>query len=512
VKYFLSQNLAQLVLLCCVCTAFASAAEPQLQTSFASERRVLSRDAVRIDGRSVKYTATAGTLLLRDEHGNPTANMFYISYVALGLGPARQRPITFAYNGGPGVSSTSLNIGAFGPKIVSGLDIDHRVVPDHLVNNPSSLLAKTDLVFIDAVGTGYSGAAGSATRKDFFGVNQDGKAFAQFIRRYVFSNGRTTSPKYLLGVSYGTTRSAVVANLLKQAGINLSGIVLMSTVLDFPAVSGGAGQDLQFSLRLPTEAMIASYYDKVEVPAANLDRFLANVRAFAVGPYAEALEQGDTVSDVVRRHVAQRLHGYTGLSVADILRANLRISPDLFTTKLLAKKTVGLYDGRVSVFNTSARGGVSNADPSTTAESAAFAAVAPSLLRQTLHYVRNETYVLTSLDVTRQWDWGDGGPSGSNVTDDLAEVMSTSPHLRVLSLNGYYDLRTPFLGTEYQLAHLGVSPAVHRQITIKYYRAGHMIFIDPKARSEMKRDLDDFYDSEPAAALDSRGHLRSAAE
>jgi carboxypeptidase C (cathepsin A) len=494
--------LASLVLFYGVGNQLALDAKPNMQTSLPLERAIRSRGSVRIDGRDIQYAATAGTLLQRDGSGRPVASVFYISYVARGLGPSDRRPITFAYNGGPGVSSTSLNVGAFGPKIVSGLYIDHRETPEHLTNNANSLLAKTDLVFIDAVGTGFSRLAASASGKGFYGVDEDANTFTQFIRRYTLLNARSKSPKYLLGLSYGTTRSAVVANDLERAGIEVSGIVLMSTALDFPAISGGAGQDLQFCLSLPTEAMIASYYGKIELPAANLDRFLSDVRAFAAGPYAETLEEGDALSEIERRRIAQRLHTYTGLSVADIMQANLRVSPARFAILLLSNRseTIGRYDGRVSASSITTSGQTSDTDPSTTAESAAFAAAVPSLLGDTLHYSRNDTYVLTSLDVNQQWDWGEAGPSGTNVTEDLAEAMTADPHLRILSLNGYYDLATPFFGTEYQLAHLGVSPAVRRQIAIKYYRSGHMIFVDPKARAEMKRDLDEFYAFEARTA------------
>jgi len=482
----------------CVGTGLALAAKPEVPTSPPSEHRTLSRGSVRIDGRDLQYTATSGTLLLRDGTAHPAASVFYIAYEAQGLGPRDRRPITFAYNGGPGVSSTSLNIGAFGPKIVSGLFIDHREIPQHLVDNADSLLAKTDLVFIDAIGTGFSRIVGSATAKDFYGVDEDANAFTQFIRRYTALNGRSASPKYLLGLSYGTTRSAVVANDLEKSGIKVSGIVLMSTVLNFPAITGGAGQDLQYCLYLPTEAMIAAYYEKIGVPAANLNRYLSNVRAFAAGPYSEALERGDTLSDSDRRRIAQRLHAFTGLSVVDIMSANLRVSPDRFAKRLLGdqRETIGRYDGRVAAPNVDPSGRASGLDPSTAAESAAFAAAVPSLLADTLHYIGNEKYILTSPDVNQQWDWGEAGPSGTNVTDDLAEAMALDPHLRVLSLNGYYDLATPFSGAEYQLAHLGVSPASQRQIAIRYYHAGHMIFVDPKARAEMKWDLDAFYSLE----------------
>ena len=395
-----------------------------------------SRGAVRIDGRDVPYIATAGTLLLRDERGHPAASMFYIAYLAQRLAPTDRRPITFAYNGGPGASSTSLNIGAFGPKIVSNLFVDHLETPHRLIDNANSLLAKTDLVFIDAVGTGFSRAIGSGAEKEFYGVDEDGKAFAQFIRRYTALYGRSMSPKYLLGLSYGTTRSAVVANDLEQAGVKLNGIVLMSTVLDFAAISGGAGQDLQYSLYVPPEATIAAYYGKNGMPTTTLDRLLPQARAFAEGPYAEALDRGDALSDVERRRIAQRLHAYIGLSVADIMHANLRVSPDRFAERLLAdqRRKIGRYDARVSAANIDASGHATDADPSTTAESAAFAASVPSLLRETLHYAGNETYVLLSLDVNRQWNWGEAGPSGTNVTDDLSEAMVSDPQLRILSL------------------------------------------------------------------------------
>ena len=499
--------LALLALILCLDNQPALSAETAVSITSALEHGVQSHGSVPIDGRKVPYTATAGMLLLHNERGRPSARVFYISYTARGLGSLDRRPVTFAYNGGPGVSSTGLNIGAFGPKIVAGLVIGHHDSETRLIDNACSLLDKTDLVFIDAIGTGFSRVVGSATGKEFYGVDEDAQAFTQFIKRYTELNGRSNSPKYLLGVSYGTTRSAVVADDLEQDGIKLSGIVLMSTVLDFPAISGGDGQDLQYWLYLPTEAMIASFYRQNAVSTAQMTRELPNIRKFAANSYAEALGRGDALPNTDRVRLAGQLHAYIGLPVAEILRANLRVSPELFEQQLLAdqRKKIGRYDGRVSADALDSAGHASDDDPSTSAAVAAFTTAVPSLMRDTLHFRRTEKYVLTSLGVNERWNWGEGGPSGTNVTNDLGEAVTTNPHLRVLSLNGYYDLATPFFGTEYQLAHLGLAPTVRRNIELRYYRAGHMIFVDSEARAQMKRDLDAFYAAGQGAST-SFGH------
>jgi carboxypeptidase C (cathepsin A) len=465
---------------------------PKVQTS-------ITHHTARIGNRVVRYTATAGTIQLTNAKDDVTASVFYVAYTADDSGPAARRPLTFAYNGGPGGSSALIHLGAFGPRTVVTTNAAITPPPPYdIVDNTDSLLDTSDLVFVDAVGTGFSRIVGHGTPKDFYGVDQDGQAFEQFVRRYITANGRWNSPKYLAGESYGTTRSIVLANMLQKDGIVVNGVTLISTVIDFSTLIAQAGNDLPYWLYLPTEAAVAAYHHKIGSMQSTDAASLQSVRAFAQGPFMSALAKGAALPNAERDAIAQQLHAYTGLPVDYLVRSRLRVEPDRFEKQLLSgtDETVGRYDGRFRNLDLDPIADDADTDPSSDAVFGAFTASFNRYMREELHYMTDAKYEFLSGDVNRQWKWhrGDNGsPSAVNVSTDLRDAMTANPYLRVFSANGIYDLATPFFATEYSLAHLGLNPALQSHITFGYYPSGHMIYLNPVAHAALKADLVRFY-------------------
>lgn len=476
--------------------------EPSSTPSFApipGQHNVVTHHVARIGGKEIAYNAIAGTLLLYDAKDNPTASVFYHAYVAEGLGPAARRPITFSYNGGPGSASAYVDIGGFGPRTIRIPAPEQMPPPPYdMIDNEDSVLDRSDLVFIDAVGTGFSRLAGRGTGKDYYGVDEDGKAFTQFIRRYITLYDRWNSPKYLIGESYGTTRSAVLAKMLENAGIAVSGITLVSTVLDFETLWGDTGNDEQYIDFLPTEAAVAAYHHKLSRQPSDLEAYLREVRAFAAGAYSQALIAGDALPAAEKQQIAGRVASYVGLPLAYVLKSDLRVPPSRFQKALLGDldETVGRYDARFSGFDIDPIGADADSDPSSDAISSAFTSAFNAYVRDELKYETNQEYISLSRDVNRQWDWGRDGrksPVATSVLGDLAEGMTADRYLRVLSVNGIYDMATPFFATEQSLNHLGIVPALQQNISFRYYPSGHMIYVNPVAHAALKRDLDAFY-------------------
>lgn len=460
-------------------------------------RTVLTHHVARIGGRDIHYTATAGTIILRNAKDEPTASVFYVAYVADGLGPSAQRPITFAYNGGPGGSSALVHLGAFGPRMVRTTNGAQTPPPPYdIVDNNESLLPSSDLVFVDAVGTGFSRIVGKGTPKDFYGLDEDGHAFAQFVRRYITTNDRWNSPKFLAGESYGTTRSAILAKMLEDQGIAVSGVTLMSTVLYFPTIFGGNADDMPYWLYLPSEAAVAAYYDKLPVKPANLSAFLARARSFAEGPYASALAKGSNLTSAERTTLASELHEYIGLPTPYLEKSNLRVPPQRFEKELLGDeaRTIGRYDARFSAFDLDPIGASAQTDPSSDAVFGAFTAAFNRYVRTELHYTTDQEYIFLSFEVNAAWNFKRGARDASmDVTGDLANAMTTNSYLRVFSANGLYDLATPFFATEYTLRHLGINPALQSHISYGFYPSGHMIYLNPVAHAQLASDLRRFY-------------------
>ncbi|AFC86752.1 S10 family peptidase [Frateuria aurantia] len=464
-----------------------------------AERNVATRHVLHIDGGSLHYTAHAGTLLIHDDKGKAIGSMFYVAYTKDGIKDKSKRPVTFLYNGGPGSASLWMHMGSFGPKRVLTTNAGATPPPPYqLVDNPDSLLDVTDLVFIDAMGTGFSTPVGSGTDKDFWGVDQDATAFDKFITRYVTVNQRWNSPKFLYGESYGTTRSAALVDKLQNDGMAFNGVILMSSILNYGELL--PGMDRESIGNLPSYAAIAAYHHKIALPAGGLPELLNQARAFADTEYTEALAKGDTLPAAQKAAIAAKLSALTGLSTTWLLEANLRIDPSRFQKELLRDRrlTIGRYDARFTGIDSDAAGETTETDPSDTGMSGAFTAAFNQYLTTDLNYHSDRSY-LTMSNAIESWDWkhraaGNGWKVPMPyVVSDLGEAMRSNPHLHVLSANGWYDLATPFHATEYDLAHLGLEPSQMGQLQYTYYPSGHMIYLNPQALHQLKHDLVGFY-------------------
>lgn len=466
-----------------------------------TETAVRSKHSVSIGGHSVAYTATAGTLIIRDEKGQPQASVFYVAYT-VDNGKPEKRPVTFLYNGGPGSSSMWLHMGSFGPvRIQTDSPTATAPAPYKLVANNDSLLDKTDLVFIDAVGAGYSRPVGKAEGKDFWGVDQDVSAFSRAIQRYVTINNRWNSPKFLFGESYGTTRSGALVDALQDKGMAFNGVILMSSILNYGVRT--PGYDEMYIGYVPSYAAAAWYHNKLANKSADLTAYLQQVRAFARGPYAAALAKGQNVPPAEADEVAKQLASYTGLSADYIKQANLRVEPARFRKELLRneRRTIGRFDARFEGMDEDAAGEVPDYDASDAGISGAFITAFHDYVSGQLNYHSDLEYRPTFADIGKDWDWkhqaaGIKRPlQTAYVAGDLAHAIRTNPHLQVLSVNGYYDFATPFFITEYDLSHMNLEPSLRGNVQFLYYSSGHMIYLNTEALQKLKGDLARYYDT-----------------
>jgi carboxypeptidase C (cathepsin A) len=456
---------------------------------------------ITLGGRPYAYTARAGTITLENQKGEPTCRMFYTAFTLTGA-DSRTRPVTFLYNGGPGSSTIWLRMGSFGPMRVQVGDARPTPnAPFNLVENQYSLLDRTDLVFVDAPGTGFSRIIGAGTPKDFFGVDPDVAAFGQFVSRYITTFDRWNSPKFLFGESYGTPRSAMLVNYLQNHGIGINGVVLLSSILDFgldwdvnftPTAIGGG--DWAFPLYLPTEAAASWYHNMLPGPATTLQVLLPQVEQFAMNEYLNALAQGAKLSPATYNDVVAKLHQYTGLSEQYIRNSNLRIPYWRYQTELLRNsgEVTGRYDARYTSFMLDRIADRQQFDPVDSAIDAAFVATGNYFLRQILHY--NTTLIYRPvIQVFRQWDWKHNGNLPTNTAQDLANAMAFNPNLRVFSANGYYDFATPFWATVYTLNHLNLPPQLQANISYGFYESGHMVYLHAPALARFHDDLERWY-------------------
>ncbi len=471
------------------------------------ERTVSTRHSAVVDGRTLPYTATAGTLTIRDGEGKPTASIFYTADTLDGVAGSR-RPVTFFYNGGPGSASLWLRMGSFGPMRIQTANAEYiRPAPFNFTANPDTLLGTTDLVFIDAPGTGYSRPLGDAKPADFYGVDQDADAFAKAIIRYVTKFARWDSPKFLFGESYGTTRSGALAYQLQDRGMALNGVVLLSSIMNYGRRQPGLDRD--YINYLPSYATTAWYHHKMSNPPATVAEAAAEARAFAQGPYAAALEKGQTISKQEEDSVAQQMGALTGLSPQFIENADLRVDLSQFRKELLRdqRETVGRFDSRYTGVDPNASGDAPDFDASDVAVSGGFIGTLQSYLANDLGYQTNMNYRLSASDADGfKWDFKHKAPgvrytlNDPDTALDLAAAMRTNPYLKVLSLNGWYDMATPFFGTEYDLNHMMLEPAQQRNLEFRYYPSGHMVYLNPDALHQMRLDVENFINEAVAQA------------
>ncbi|HEX6928911.1 MAG TPA: peptidase S10 [Gammaproteobacteria bacterium] len=472
------------------------AEKPAAESAVPAEKSSVTQHRVRIGDETVEYTATAGTLIIDNEKGEPAGSFFYIAYTRDGVRDRTRRPVTFTFNGGPGSSSVWLHLGTFGPRRVDIVDaVQPAPAPYPLIDNVHSLLDVTDLVFIDPVGTGYSEAVGKTEPKEFFGVEADRKAVADFIRLWTTRNQRWNSPKFLAGESYGTTRAAAVANELHNRGMFMNGIVLISSILNFQTARFETGNDLPYITFLPTYAATAWYHHALKNRPENLEAFLDEVRHFAANDYANALMQGAQLSPERTNAIAAKLSAYTGLGTDYILSANLRIHIGRFVKELLRdeRRSVGRLDSRYLGIDRDAAGEGFEHDPSYTAILGPYTAALNAYVRGELGFESDNEYEILSGKVNQQWNWDTEYRAGYvNVAESLRRTMSANTHLRVFVANGYYDLATPFFATEYTVNHLGLEPELRGNIELEYYRAGHMMYLNPESLEKLNGDIRTF--------------------
>src|ERR1700733_11899533 len=453
-------------------------------------------------GQTIHYTATAGNLLIRDDQDKANGSIFYVAYTEDGA-DAKSRPVTFFYNGGPGAATVWLHMGSLGAvRVITQSPEATRPAPFEWIQNPQSLIDKSDLVFIDAPLCGFSRAVGKGTAKDFAGTDQDIHAFEKFIVRYITVNQRWNSPKFLFGESYGTTRSAGLVAALQNDGIEFNGVTLLSSILNYNRRNPGL--DYEAIGYLPSYAAIAYHYKKVKTNVS-IAEWVQQARVFARGPYAETLQQGDKLPAAEFDAMAAKVAAITGLSVEYVKEAKLRISATGFRKELLREdqRTLGRYDARFMGWDQDSAGENPSYDPSDTGISGVYVGAFHEYLQRELKFMSQEPYYTSGAGVNEAWDFkhraagagsGRGGEqTAPDVAADLADAIRKNPKLRVFSANGYFDLATPFFSTEYDLSHMDLPEKLVNNVQFGYYPAGHMVYLNVDALKEMKADLAKFY-------------------
>jgi carboxypeptidase C (cathepsin A) len=447
------------------------------------------------DGKPLPGSQLAGTEPKDSKDATPTARMSYVAYFKKDA-KAEERPVTFFYNGGPGSSTVWLHMGSLGPKhVVTSGDQHVPAAPYRLVDNAYSLLDVSDLVFVDMPGTGFGRLTGKDAEKAFWGVDEDANAFARFIARFITKYNRWNSPKFLFGESYGTTRSAVLANILEnEKNIDLNGVILLSQVFNFSThidfAADNTGVDLVHELAVPTYAATAWYHKKLPQQPAALEPFLKEVEDFAMGPYAHALALGTDVTDQEKQAVAEKLHAYTGLPVAYWLKADLRVKGGEFAKALQADEnlTTGRLDSRYSGPDINPMSESADYDPQSSAISSAYVSLFNDYVRRDLKYGEGQTFLPEALFGSYHWNFSHRHRTiNLNVSNDLAEALKTNPRLKVMVNGGYYDLATPYFAAAYEDKHLPIPQSLTKNIEYDWYESGHMVYV----RDESLKQLHD---------------------
>jgi carboxypeptidase C (cathepsin A) len=470
----------------------------RVETAGPNEEKISQTShALRLDGREIKYTATAGTLPIRLDNGQVAARMFFVAYTKDGE-DVRTRPVSFLYNGGPGAATIWLHMGSFAPKHVQMADEGFQPAPPYkLVDNENSLIDVTDLVFIDAIDTGFSRVVSGVNNQQFHGVRGDLRAFGEFIDNYLKAYDRWASPKYLIGESYGTIRSAGLAQELQNRhGIELNGIALISSLLTYLTLSPSPQNDVAYASHVETYTATAWYHKKLPPElAGDLKKAVDESRNFAFGEYLTALAKGNRASAAERKAVAQKLARLTGLSVDYVERANLRIDPARFRKELLRDRrlVVGRLDTRFTSVERDAVGERDEFDLSNSALQGPYTALFQDYVKNELKWESDLHY--PSSGNVRPWNWDEFTNEYMDMTDPLRSAMSHNPFMKIFVAIGYYDMATVMGGAEFNLAHLGYDATFVDRVSFGYYEAGHMIYIRPSAHKALKNDIAKFIQS-----------------
>lgn len=491
------------VRLCVVAAMLATMAFPAAAVSQEPEEakpRWESSHSIQVAGETVEYDAVVASITLMNDVGNPSGELFYTAYFRTNAagGP---RPVVFAYNGGPGSASFWLHMGIMGPRRVVTSEVGPQGAPPYpLEDNRYTLLDIADIVMVDPIGTGFSHPLGDTPGSAFWGIDEDAASLAQFIRRFLSEYERWNSPRYLLGESYGTTRSAVLAGHLQRANIDLNGIVLVSAVLQFNTIQFAPGDDIPYITNLPAYAVVAEYLDALpDGKPADLAAFMAEVEEWSITEYATALIAGGTLDEATRSRVIDRMHRYTGLSRDFIDKADLRVTAPEFEAELLRDRN--LQVGRLDARFTGPVGDLLQTrpshDPQSSAISSAYTSAFNTYIRAELGYDGDREYVPSGA--TRNWNWGreqEGmfgrGGGTPNVGPDLAEAIRRNPKLEVLLINGIYDLATPYFAAVWTMDHLGLPAELRDNIQRADFTAGHMMYVEQDLLPQWKETLDAF--------------------
>jgi len=467
---------------------------------------VVTQHAAIIGGREVPYTVTCGTIVLKEESEakgekegeaegeKPKAAIFFIAYTKDGIDDPGQRPLTFSFNGGPGSSSVWMHLGALGPRRVEMGDAGALLPPPwRLVDNADSLLDVTDLVFIDPVSTGYSRPVAGEKAKQFHGFKKDIESVGEFIRLYTSRYQRWSSPKFLIGESYGTTRASGLSGYLQERyGLYLNGLMLVSAILNFQGYEFDPGNDLPYVTHLPTYAATAWYHRQLpdDLQSLALTDFLAEVQAFAFGEYNLALLRGAALPPEQRLELVRKLARYTGLSEDYIERCNLRLEIHRFTKELLRhrRRTVGRLDTRFLGIDRDSAGEFFEHDPSMSAILGPYTATFNQYVRAELKFEKDLPYEVLNFKVW-PWSFAEHENRYLDVAETLRKAISVNPFLKVFVANGYYDLATPYFATEYTFNHLGLDPELQPNLSMGYYEAGHMMYVHLPSLAKLKADL-----------------------
>jgi carboxypeptidase C (cathepsin A) len=475
--------------------AQAQAAQPSAReyAGAAEEKTSTTSHTIRLDGREIKYTATAGTLPIRGDDGKIQARMFYVAYTKDGEDP-KTRPVSFLYNGGPGSATVWLHMGSFAPRHVAMADDGFQPAPPYqLVDNPNSLIDVSDLVFVDAISTGYSRTVEGVNPAQFHGQQGDLRAFGDFINEYLKTYSRWPSPKYLIGESYGTIRSAGLSQELQtRHGIELNGIVLVSALLTYQSISTGPQNDLAYIAYFPTYATTAWFHKRLapDLQAKTVKQIADEALAFATGEYATTLLRGNSLSEAERKAIAQKIARLTGLSLAYVEETNLRIDPGRFRKELLRDKrlVVGRLDTRYTASDLDAAGEQEEFDPSNTALQGAYTAMFMDYVRNDLKWDSDLHYDTSGN--TRPWTYVQNGYM--DMTEPLRSTMAKNPFLKVRVEAGYYDMACVFGGAVINFWHLGYDKVFTDRVSFSYFEGGHMMYTRPSAHKALKADIAKF--------------------
>jgi carboxypeptidase C (cathepsin A) len=471
-------------------------AKPEKRSENATEaaRQPVVREAkVTIAGQEIPYKVTTGKLQLLEEDGKARASIFHVSYERSDVEDRSNRPVMFAFNGGPGSSAVWLHLGVLGPKRVDlpGDGTQPPQPPVRIIDNAFSILDVCDLVFIDPVSTGYSRMEGDAKAEDFHGLEGDIRSVGDFIRRWVTENDRWASPKHLLGESYGGIRAAGLAeHLQSRYGMSLNGVVLLSSLLDFRTLITSQGNDLAYSSFLPVYTGTAHFHGRIQ---GDRDSLVEESSRFAFKEYSAALVAGTALDTAVRDTVAAKLAELSGLPTEMWIRHNLRIHPSLFRAELLRDqgKVLGRFDGRVAWDAPSPADQLPDYDPSYSLALGAFSTGMLDYLGRDLGWKEERPYEILTSKV-QPWKWG-AENSIVNLSGRLATALRDNPHLRILVMGGYTDLATPPEGVAYSVRHMHNVPENLRQnITYTFYDAGHMFYLNPPDLEKTRTDLLEF--------------------